>query len=188
LEEELERLLALPVAVVVDEAYIEFCGGSYASLVPERSNLIVLRTFSKWAGLAGMRAGYGILPIELARTLMAIKLPYNITVATEIAMLVSLEDRALLMDNVAAIVRERHRLIESLRTVPYLEPLPSETNFVLCRVRHGSAHALRDHLRVRGIFVRTYSTPALEDYVRISVGRPEHTDALLAVLREVEPE
>jgi histidinol-phosphate aminotransferase len=187
-EDELRRLLALPVAVVVDEAYVEFSGGSYAPLAPERGNLIVLRTFSKWAGLAGMRAGYGIMPAEFARTLMAIKLPYNITVATEIAMLVSLEDRALLMENVAAIVRERERLIDLLRTAPYLEPLPSETNFILCRVTRGSAQSLRDQLRARGIFVRAYSTPGLERFIRISVGRPEHSDALLAALREVEPE
>lgn len=186
-EDELERLLALPVAVVVDEAYVEFSGGSYAPLVPERDNLIVLRTFSKWAGLAGMRFGYGIMPVELAHVLMAIKLPYNLSVATEVAVLASLADQETLMANVAAIVRERERLSDLLRAVPYLEPLPSETNFILCRVTRGSARRLRDRLRERGVFIRHFDRPGLHDYVRISVGRPTETAALLAALREVEP-
>lgn len=186
-EEELERLLELPVAVVVDEAYVEFSGGSYASWVPRRENLIVLRTFSKWAGLAGMRAGYGIMPPALAETLMAIKPPYNLTVATELAMLASLEDRAALMENVQAIVEERGRLFATLEQVPYLEPRRSEANFILCRVTTGSARALRDRLRERGIFLRYFDRPGLDDCIRISIGRPEHSDALLAALAEVRP-
>jgi histidinol-phosphate aminotransferase len=71
--------------------------------------------------------------------------------------------------------------------VPYLEPWPSEANFILCRVTHGSARDLRDRLRQRGIFLRYFGRPGLEDCIRISVGRPEHTDALLAALAEVQP-
>jgi histidinol-phosphate aminotransferase len=184
---ELDALLELPVLVVLDEAYVEFSGGSYASLVPERNNLAVLRTFSKWAGLAGVRAGYGILPAGLARTLMAIKPPYNVNVPAEVAVLASLEDQEALQANVARIVAERERLAALLRSVPYLEPWPSEANFILCRVTRGSARALRDRLRGRGIFLRYFGRPGLEDCIRISVGRPEHSDALLAALAEVEP-
>jgi histidinol-phosphate aminotransferase len=185
--EELDRLLALPVLVVIDEAYVEFSGGSYASLVPERENLVVLRTFSKWAGLAGVRAGYGLMAPELARTLMAIKPPYNVNVPAEVAMLTSLEDQEALEARVRRIVEERDRLAELLAGVPYLEPWPSEANFILCRVTRGSARDLRDRLRERGIFLRYFGRAGLEDCIRISVGRPEHTDALMAALREVEP-
>ena len=184
---ELDGLLSLPLAVVVDEAYIEFSGGSAASLVPEYPNLIVLRTFSKWAGLAGIRAGYGIMPPDLARVLMAIKPPYNITVATEAAVLASLSDRGTLLENVALIVAERERMFSALASVPYLEPWPSEANFILCRVTRGSARALRDQLRERGIFLRYFGRPGLDDCIRISVGLPEHTDALLTALAETEP-
>jgi histidinol-phosphate aminotransferase len=185
--DELEALLALPLLVVLDEAYVEFSGGSYAALVPERENLVVLRTFSKWAGLAGVRAGYGLMAPELARTLMAIKPPYNVNVPAEVAMLASLEDRETLEANVRRIIEERGRLERLLRRVPYLEPLPSEANFILCRVRRGSARELRDRLRERGIFLRYFGRPGLEDRIRISVGRPEHTDALIAALSEVRP-
>jgi histidinol-phosphate aminotransferase len=185
--DELERLLALPLLVVVDEAYVEFSGGSYAPLVPAHDNLVVLRTFSKWAGLAGLRAGYGLMSPELARALMAIKPPYNVSVPAEVAMLASLEDQEALMVNVGRIVRERGRLAALLAAVPYLEPWPSEANFILCRVTRGSARDLRDRLRERGIFLRYFGRPGLEDCIRVSVGRPEHTDALIAALAEVEP-
>lgn len=184
---ELDALLELPVLVVLDEAYVEFSGGSYAALVPEHDNLVVLRTFSKWAGLAGLRAGYGVMPIELAQLLMAIKPPYNVSVPAEVAMLASLEDQEALGVNVARIVQERERLIGLLRGVDYLEPWPSDANFILCRVTRGSAPALRDRLRERGIFLRYFSRPGLEDCIRISVGRPEHTDALMTTLAEVQP-
>ena len=186
-EDELDQLLALPVLVVLDEAYVEFSGGSHTTQVPMRENLVVLRTFSKWAGLAGMRAGYGIMPPELANTLMAIKPPYNVSVPAEVAMLASLADREALLENVSAIVRERGRMFALLQEVSYLEPRPSEANFTLCRVTRGSARALRDRLRERGVFVRYFGRTGLDDCVRISLRRPEHTDALIAALREVQP-
>jgi histidinol-phosphate aminotransferase len=186
--EELERLLALGVPVVVDEAYVEFSGGSAAPLVPARENLIVLRTFSKWAGLAGLRAGYGVLPRPLAELLMVIKPPYNVSVASEAAILASLAERALLMERVAAIVAERERMTALLGQIPYLRPWPSHANFVLCDVIRGEARALRDGLRRRGVFVRYFDRAGLRDKVRISVGRPEHTNLLLASLRELTDE
>lgn len=185
--DELHALLDLSLLVVVDEAYVEFSGGSYVEEVAHRENLVVLRTFSKWAGLAGVRAGYGVMPAALARVLMAIKPPYNVSLPAELAMLASLEDRNWLMTNVAAIVEERGRMADRLAAVPYLQPLPSEANFILCRVRSGSARALRERLRERGVFVRYFDRPGLDDCLRISVGRPEHTDALLAALAEVAP-
>ena len=78
-------------------------------------------------------------------------------------------------------------MAELLAAVPHLRPLPSEANFILCRVLAGSARALCDRLRECGIFVRYFDRPGLDDCLRISVGRPEHTDALLSALGEVTP-
>jgi histidinol-phosphate aminotransferase len=186
--EELDRLLALGVPVVVDEAYVEFSGASAVGRVPEHDNLIVIRTFSKWAGLAGLRAGYGVMPRPLADLLMVIKPPYNVNVAAEAAVLASLEERDLLMERVRAIVEERERMSARLAGVPFLRPLPSRANFILCDVVGRDARGVRDALRRRGVFTRYFDREGLRDRLRISVGRPEHTDALLAALEEIARE
>ena len=186
--EELDRLLATGVPVVVDEAYVEFSGNSCAGRVLTTPNLIVLRTFSKWAGLAGLRCGYGVMPEELAALLMVIKPPYNVSVAAEAAMLASLADRDSLMERVGWIVAERQHMFEALSRTVLLRPWPSAANFILCDVLFGGAAAVRDSLRRRGIFIRYYNRDGLRDKIRISVGKPEHTAALLTAIKEIEHE
>jgi histidinol-phosphate aminotransferase len=187
--DELNACLDLGPALVVDEAYIEFAGleHSYAPRIRDADNLIVLRTFSKWAGLAGLRLGYGLMPKPFADLLMVIKPPYTPNVASEVAGLASLAHKSDLMKQVRAIVEERERLMTELARVPYLEPLPSTGNFILCRVRGGDARLLRDRLRERGVFVRYFSEPAVRDCIRISVGRPVESALLLEALAQVRP-
>lgn len=185
-ESELLRLLALPAIIVVDQAYVEFGGTDFSDLVPEHANLVVMRTFSKWAGLAGLRVGYGILPAELVRHLFKIKQPYNVNAAAQVAVLASLEDVDVLHARVQAIVRERGRLYSGLTEVGYLDPYPSQANFVLSRVRGRDAGELKEWLQNRGILVRYYRTPELRDCIRISVGTPEQNGRVLTALREGE--
>jgi len=183
--EELEVLLSTGALVVVDEAYAEFCDCSFVELVPQRENLAVLRTFSKWAGLAGLRAGYGIFPTAVAELLRKVKMPYNVSVAAQIAILASLEDTALLRERVRLIVRERERLSAELAAIPGLRPFPSEANFILCRIETLDAREVWRCLRRQGIFVRYFDEPMVRDCIRISVGRPEDSQRLLAALREI---
>ncbi|MCZ7539310.1 MAG: histidinol-phosphate transaminase [Anaerolineae bacterium] len=182
-----ERLLDLPLVVVLDEAYSEFSGAeSLAPRVPQTPNLIVLRTFSKWAGLAGLRVGYGLFPREFIAHLWKIKQPYNVNVAADAAARASLADLPYLRANVARLVAERERLERELAAIPYLLPYPSRGNFVLCRVTGMEAAQLRRRLaEEHGILIRHYDTPRLREYVRISAGTPAQTDALLAALREI---
>jgi histidinol-phosphate aminotransferase len=182
-EAELDALLATGLLVVVDEAYVEFASGSFATLVPQRENLVVLRTFSKWAGLAGLRAGYGMMPPTLAEVLMQIKQPYTPNVAAEVAMLASLEDKDALMTNVRALTAERERMSRALSALELIEVYPSEANFLLCRLDGMDAKDVRDRLAQSGLFVRYFDTPLLRDCLRISVGLPEHTDRLIEALR-----
>jgi histidinol-phosphate aminotransferase len=178
---DLRRLLSSGVVVLVDEAYIEFStpGSSAVPLTAEYDNLVVLRTFSKWAGLAGLRVGYGIFPSELMRHLWKIKQPYNVNVAAAAAVLASLEDRAWLLANVAKLVAERPRLAAALGA---WQVFPSDANFVLCKL--ASARTTKEQLWRAGIMVRSYFGKAgLDDYLRISVGLPEHTDRLVETLR-----
>jgi histidinol-phosphate aminotransferase len=182
---ELDALLETELLVVVDEAYVEFAGESHAKLVPRHENLVVLRTFSKWAGLAGLRAGFGIMPRPLAEVLMHIKPPYTPNVAAEAAMLAALECRDEQMRTVNALVEERERMASALRQLEFLRVYPSEANFLLCRAEGMQGRDLRDRLAERGLFVRYFDTPLLHDCIRISVGLPEHTDRLLEALREI---
>ena len=183
----LERLLALPIVVVLDEAYVEFMGTEHSriTMVPQCKNLIVLRTFSKLAGLAGIRVGYGAFPATLMPHLWKIKQPYNVTVAGSAAAIAALEDIDWLRDKVARIVEERERLFGLLSDIPYLHPYPSRSNFILCQVVGRDAHELKLALEGEGILIRYYRTPRLQDHVRFTVGRPEHTEALIEVLRRI---
>ncbi len=183
--EAVEALLGTGRLVVLDEAYAEFAGRSLAGQVPDRENLVVLRTFSKWAGLAGLRAGYGVFPLRVIRHLWKLKPPFNLNVAAEIAIRVSLEDRDWLLENVQKIVDERERLISALEEIPSLRPYPSAANFVLCDVEGRAAAEVRASLAARGVLVRAYRDPRLASSIRITVGRPRDSEALLAALAQL---
>ena len=182
---DLRRLLALPVAVVLDEAYVEFHGPSRIGWVLEHENLIVLRTFSKRAGLAGLRVGFGGFPSALMPHLWKIKQPYNVSVAASAGALAALEDSAYMADVVQRLVAERKRLVVCLADFDFLQPFPSRANFILCRVVGRDARQLKLALEQHGILVRHFDKPGLAGCIRISVGKPEHTDALLAALNDL---
>jgi len=185
--EQVERLLALPLIVVLDEAYMEFAppGSSLIGMAPARRNLVVLRTFSKWAGLAGLRVGYGAFPGKLMPHLWKIKQPYTVSAAASAAALAALEHSNELLETGERIIAERQRLFALLGSTPWLQPYPSQANFILCRVSGHSAAQVKRQLAAQGILVRYFNKPGLQDHIRISVGKPEHSDALLAALRRL---
>ncbi|MGE5619361.1 MAG: histidinol-phosphate transaminase [Sphingomonadaceae bacterium] len=181
---QVERLLATGRLVVVDEAYAEFATTTLVPLVAEHPNLVVLRTFSKWAGLAGLRVGYGVFPQGVLRQMWKVKQPYNLNVAAQVAVRESLLDIERLQSNVRRIVEERERFRLALSDLGFLRVHPSEANFLLCDVLEGSAEEVVRFLASRGIIVRYFRKPRLFNSVRFSVGLPEHTDAVVAALRE----
>ena len=180
---DVERLVGSGCLTIVDEAYVEFGGDSVSSLVSRCPNLVVLRTMSKWAGLAGLRVGYGVMDPDLAEVLMRAKPPYSVSQAAEAALLASLADAEALWARVRLIVEERGRMYDLLGGLPGVAPLPSEANFILCRVPDGRGRAVYEGLARRGVFVRYYSRGSLADYLRISVGTPSDTDRLIDALR-----
>lgn len=185
-DDDLVRLLRLPVMVVLDEAYVEFADHpSRTSWVLRHDNLVVLRTFSKAAGIAGLRLGYGICPAWLMDELWKFKQPYNVNVAATVAGLASLRNLDYLHATVEKLKTERRRLLAELARVPALAPQPSEANFILCHVLGSDARALKDALERQGILVRYYNKPGLKNCIRISVGRPEQSDRLLAALHAI---
>ncbi len=183
--EHVKQLLELPAMLVLDEAYAEFSDGSVAEWVGQYPNLVVLRTFSKWAGLAGLRLGYGLVPEWLIEHLWKIKPPYNTNVAAEVAVLQSLAEAAILHTRAQVIVAERERLFTALQALDGLHPYPSQANFILCRVERGDAAELKQQLAQRGILVRHYRTPELANCIRISIGLAQQHDIVLAALRDL---
>jgi histidinol-phosphate aminotransferase len=117
---------------------------------------------------------------------MKIKQPYNASAAAQAAVLASLADIDYLRANVAKIVMERKRLFGRLDGLGWLKPYPSQANFILCSLQEGNAQEIWQGLRKKGIFVRYFDTPGLRDCLRITVGRPEDTDALVKALKEVK--
>ncbi|MBN1220984.1 MAG: histidinol-phosphate transaminase [Anaerolineae bacterium] len=185
-DDDLKRLLALPAVVMLDEAYVEFSGESRMQWVKQHHNLIVLRTFSKWAGLAGLRVGYGAFPPDIIKHLWKIKQPYNVPVTGQLAARISLDDRGRLLGNVAKIVETRENFYTTLAQIDWLKPYPSHTNFILVKVEGGRrAVDIRQKLAGRGILVRYYDSPALADHLRISVGLPGQMARLGSVLQQL---
>jgi len=182
-QEDIEAILDTGVMVAVDETYYEFSAVTVLPLQAKYPNLIVMRSMSKWAALAGLRVGYGIVHPAVARQLHKIRMPFNVNKAGYIAALASLEDKDYLLANAARIVAERGRLLSGLQGIPFLHCYPSHGNFILCEVNGAPAPALRDEVEREGILVRAYQNEHLPNAVRVSVGKPEHTEAAIAALR-----
>jgi histidinol-phosphate aminotransferase len=185
--ETIQALLALPLLVVLDEAYVEFApeNTSWIKVVPERENLIVLRTFSKWGGLAGIRLGYGAFPAGLLAELMKIKQPYNIPVTASEAGMSALDSVDLLNQRRDQILIERSRFLKALQSLDWLQPYPTQSNFVLCKVIGRDAKQVKKWLEKRGVLIRYFNKPRLRDHVRFSIGKPEEMQKLMNELKEI---
>ena len=182
---QIRGLLDTGLLVVMDEAYYEFCGSTFLPLLQEYSNLVVIRTFSKWAGLAGLRIGLGVMQPGVAQVMFSVKPPYNVTLAAEVALLASLEDRSTLLERVRRIVAERDRMMTLLNNVKGLKAWPSQANFILIQLPRGRGKEIYDNLCNRGIFLRYFSSERLKDHVRTTVGLPHETDAVVHALGEL---
>ena len=169
--------------VVVDEAYIEFASTpSVVSEVQRFENLIVLRTFSKAWGLAGIRVGYAIAQKEITDYLNRIKPPYNLNRLSSALAKEALLQYPRIVEWRNKIVEQRERLSQSLQKLGFTV-FPSEANFVLVRIPNASALALR-LATTSGMIVRDFGEkPLLKDCLRISVGTPEQNTALITSLR-----
>ncbi|GJQ11693.1 hypothetical protein GpartN1_g3484.t1 [Galdieria partita] len=183
-DDDLKELLDLPMTVVLDEAYFEFSGKTHVDWLKDYDNLIILRTFSKWAGLAGLRLGYGIFPESVVNQVWKIKQPYNVNVAAQLAGIATLEEKEWLLQRVEKIKSERERFYQRISLYEsWLSPYPSEANFVLCQVKGGrNARDIYNKLMKRGILIRYYDTKALSNCIRISIGTPQQMDTLYDAL------
>ena len=122
---------------------------------------------------------------HLAATMMAMKPPYNVNLAAEVALTTSLEDTPGLLERVTQIVDERDRMMMKLEQVPNLTPWPSRANFILCQVPDGMGKEIFEGLCTRGIFLRYWSSGRLQNFIRTSIGLPHETDAVVEAFTEL---
>ncbi|HOJ65114.1 MAG TPA: histidinol-phosphate transaminase [Spirochaetota bacterium] len=170
--------------VVVDEAYIHFGGESVIDLCDKYNNLIVLRTFSKAFGLAGLRIGVMISNKELILQLGKVKLPYNINIFTQITLNVILDNIEYIENNIKYIINQREILFNKMQNLPKIKVIPSSTNF-LCIKTENSKFIFNELLK-EGILVRDVSNyPMLDNCLRISVGNEYENNKLIEALLKI---
>jgi histidinol-phosphate aminotransferase len=183
-----ERLLADTDALVLcDEAYQDFGGPSAVGLLRQSPRLVVLRTFSKAMGMAGLRFGYALAHPDVAREIGKAKLPYNVNAITLAAAEVALQHQERFAARTRAVAAERDRFLPLLGRLPGLRVFPSAANFVLFRAERLPAREIfRRLFEDHGILVRDVSAGAgLAQCLRVSIGTREDMDAVLAALQEI---
>jgi histidinol-phosphate aminotransferase len=179
-EGELERLVLASTGwlTVVDEAYHEFAGTDALALARRFPHVVLMRTFSKAWGLAGLRLGYLLASDEVARQLRKLVPPFAVSVLQTVAAQVALEHPEVMRCSVARTVAERDRVAAALRAHPTWQVFPSSANFLLIRTPD-AAQAWRA-LLAGGVLVRRQDAqPGLEGCLRVTIGRPAENDAFL---------
>ena len=177
----------LNVIVVVDEAYIDFSiKSSVVEEIKNHKNLIILRTFSKAWGLAGIRSGFCAADEEIINILLKVKAPYNINALSRYALIKAVANSSRKDEYVSSLIKERERLKNQLETLLIVKKVyNSDANFLL--VKFKNAKLVQNKLMEKGIIVRDRSTqPKLENCLRISIGNEEENDALWEELRKIK--
>ena len=187
----LDRVLAAvapQTLLVLDEAYFEFTDedmpDGLATLSTTGLSWVVLRTFSKAYGLAGLRVGYAVMSdVRLARAVTAAKTPFNVNAAAQVAAVAALEDEAWMRSSVAALKHERARVADAVAAMG-LSAARSQTNFLFIDVGLQSRTAL-DHFLSNGIIVKPWKEGGYDTFIRVTIGTPLENDRFLDALRAI---
>jgi len=172
--------------VVVDEAYIDFSRQeSMAQMVQQYPNLVVLQTFSKAFGLAGIRLGIAISNPDIINYMLRVKAPYNINKLTADTALNAFENMELMKFNINAIKEERDYVAEQLSLSSAVTKVyPSNANFILFKIEN--AKEVYQQLAERGVIVRYRGNePLCEDCLRVTIGMPDENVKFLKALKEI---
>ncbi len=179
-KEDIRRIIEnVDTLVAIDEAYAEFSGAFHLDLANEYPNVVILRTLSKFAGLAGYRIGYGIFPDALMPWIRrAAPAFYNVSAISAAVAIASLQDVDELMQNVATLNQERDALIANLNELPGVEAYPSAANFVLFSIPPEADAAITDALAANRIFIRRFGG-SLANTIRVSIGSADENRLFL---------
>ena len=177
----------IDTVVVVDEAYIDFGGQTAASLIDQYDNLLVVQTMSKSRSLAGMRVGYAMGSEHLIEGLNRIKNSFNsyplghLQIAAAIA---AFDDTQYFENTRQKVISERERVVDKLQSLGF-EVLPSKSNFVLVRHPQNKTDLLAQSLREKGIIVRYFAMPRIDQFLRITIGTDAQNTLLIECLKQI---
>jgi histidinol-phosphate aminotransferase len=175
--------------VVVDEAYFEFSGTDNVELLNEYENLLILRTFSKVLGLAGMRIGYALASPEIIQYMYRVKPVFSLTKLSYVAALATLQDKEYIEHSRKVSVESREYLSQGLAEFLKLRVFRSYANYLLVDVRKTGMNSaqITEELMKRGVIVRNCSSfRGLDDYwIRVSVGTIEQDKRFLEILKDI---
>jgi histidinol-phosphate aminotransferase len=177
-DEIMDLINGTDALVLVDEAYMEFYGESVLDQVETR-------TFSKAYGLAGIRVGYAVADPSLIASLDLVRAPYNLNAASQTIAMVALKNKKLFDKQIALLLSERDRMEKALAEYSSVSLFPTKANFIL--IRSEKAAAIESACMESSIQVRGYKSEGLlKNCIRISIGKPEENDRLLAIFQEVD--
>lgn len=171
--------------VIVDEAYVDFGGTTAVPLLKEYDNLVITRTFSKSRSMAGMRLGWAMGGKEVISAIYAAKdsmNSYPVDSIAQTAGVAAVEDEEYFQATLKRVIATRDRLTAELRKMGFTLP-DSRTNFVFASHPRYSAKEIFEFLKTRDIYVRWFNKPRIDNYLRITVGTDEETDALIKSLK-----
>jgi histidinol-phosphate aminotransferase len=167
--------------LLVDEAYVDFADDNCLDLALRMANVVVTRTLSKAYSLAGVRFGFAVAAPSLIAEMAKVKDSYNCDALSNVAAAAAIADQDYARSTWTKIRAERQRLTRELEARGWTV-LPSQANFVLATAPGGRAREWQAQLKARGVLVRFFDAPGLDDKLRITVGTGEDTDALLSAM------
>jgi histidinol-phosphate aminotransferase len=181
----LEKFLRkTPGLVLWDEAYGEFWGKSAIPLLNQYPNLLILRTFSKAFGMAGLRVGFLLGHPSLLSEIQKVCVPYNLNQFSQTAALTLLNHTDWIQSHVQQILNEREFLFRELEQIDGITPVPSDANFILMKTPDASA--VFNGLKSQGILVREVNSHSLlNNYLRVTVGKPEENKVFINTLKQI---
>jgi histidinol-phosphate aminotransferase len=187
-EADIKRLLQeFKGVVVVDEAYVDFAQGSVINWVREFDNLVVLRSFSKAFGLAGLRLGYLVSNKSIVEYVQRVVGPFNVNSVTQQTIALALEKWSYFKQQINSVVNEREWLMKQLKQIDGVNPYPSEANFILFKVTKDSltSATVVERMENRNVLVKDRGhLPLLENCIRVTVGTRNMNEAFLSALKE----
>lgn len=172
--------------VIIDEAYVDFGGTSSISLIDKYENLLVTGTFSKSRSLAGLRIGFAIGSKALIDVMEAVKNSYNSYTVDSLSIemgAASIEDDEYFKSTCKKVIKTRERVTLELKKLGF-DVLDSQTNFIFATHNKHNMKSLFEYLKTQKVFIRYFSLPRIENYVRITIGTNEEMDIFLEKTKE----